>query len=455
MLSITILPTIYSVLLNLNPTNVFKILYPLIFALVPVGLYQLWQKNFGKKTAFIAAFLLMADLTFYTEMLGLNREMIAELFFVLLLLTLSMKMKMFNKIVCFIVFSFALITAHYSLALIFFLFISIAWAASLIYRKTMSRNITAAMLVLCLGIMFSWYLFTSGGSTFNSIMQFGSYVNGQLGQFFNPASRGTGVLSGLGLESSPTIWNTVSRVFAYATEGLIVIGFIGLIIKRKKVPLNGQDLMFIVLAVAALVALVAVPGLANTLDITRFYHILLFFLAPLCVLGAETFVKLISKRRTVLVASILLVIVLVPYFLFQTGLVYEVVGARSFYSLGLGLNKMSLTYQRYDMGYFDASEVAGAIWISKNAGAENSTIYADVSSGTILVPYCLGFNDVVLLNVTALAPDSYIYLNKANIIDKVVVDGSQYIFNTTSISPVLESADKIYSNGACDIYKTG
>ena len=65
MLSITILPTVYSNMLGMNPTWVYKIIYPLIFALVPVGLYVLWQPYIGKKFSFLASFLFMAMSTFY------------------------------------------------------------------------------------------------------------------------------------------------------------------------------------------------------------------------------------------------------------------------------------------------------------------------------------------------------------------------------------------------------
>ena len=91
MLSVTVLPTVYSNMLGMDPTCVYKIIYPLIFALVPLGLYLLWQPYIGKKFAFLAAFLFMAQSTFFTEMTALNRQMIGELFFVLLLLVLLNK----------------------------------------------------------------------------------------------------------------------------------------------------------------------------------------------------------------------------------------------------------------------------------------------------------------------------------------------------------------------------
>jgi uncharacterized membrane protein len=431
----------------------FKMLYPLIFALVPLALYQLWQTNFGKKRAFASAFLIMAQLTFYNEMLGLNRQMIAELFFVILLFTIVRKMKMLNKTVCFGIFSFALITSHYSLAVIFLLFISFAWIVPLIAKKRMSRTLPLASVVLFSVAMFFWYLFTSGSASFNGIVEFATYVYSQLGHFFDPASRGASILIGLGMASSPSIWNTVGRVFAYITEFFIVVGFIGLITRRTNVQLKNEYFTFTVIAMGFLVALIAVPGLANTMNMTRFYHILLFFLAPLFVLGVEVSVKLVSKWRTGLCVSILLVIVLVPYFLFQTNFVYEVTGVQSI-SLPLSKYRMDGTLLREGLGYFDDSEVIGALWGAKNSIANNSKIYADLSSAiNILTSYgMMGYQVEVLSNTTVLSANEAVYLNRANLVDDVSV-GPNYSWNTTTISQTLSLSNKIYSNGGCEIYK--
>lgn len=156
--SVTILPTIYSNLLSMDPTWVFKIVSPLIFSFVPLGLYAVWQIYIGKKYAFISAFLFMAQSTFYTEMLALNRQMIAELFFVLLLfVVLSKKIKPRNKMLSFMIFSVALVMSHYALTEIFLIFISFS-LISLIVLKRPNRNITASMVLFLCVVMFSWYI---------------------------------------------------------------------------------------------------------------------------------------------------------------------------------------------------------------------------------------------------------------------------------------------------------
>jgi uncharacterized membrane protein len=451
MLSVTVLPTLYSTLLNMGMAWVFKIVYPMIFCLVPLGLYQLWQSMLGKKRAFVAAFLLMAQITFYTEMLGLARQMVAELFFVLLLIVIfNKKIKPLQATICFTVFSIGLITAHYALAEIFLFFISLALIYSIVLKHK-SRQLSVMLVIFFFVAMFSWYVFTSGSATFNSFVTFGGYVSGQLSNFLSPSSRGQTVLQGLGLAAAPTIWTTISRAFAYLTEALIVLGIIGLLTRKTAVRFEREYSVFTLTAFAILVATIVVPGLANTLNETRFYHILLFFLAPMCVVGAEFLFQLIPKRRIKIGALILLVVILVPYFLFQTGFVYEITGTQS-YSLPLSMHRMDAFFLRWDMGYFDDSEVTGSLWMSRNANVKGSEIYADAASGPLLVSSGIYPGEIeTLSNVTVLPQNSFVYLNTANLVENVGM-GPFYTWNTTSLSHTLASADLVYSNGGCQIY---
>ena len=454
MLSITILPTFYSSLLNIDATWVFKIIFPLIFSFVSLGLYQVWQTYVGKKYAFISAFLFMAMSTFYTEMLGLNRQMVGELFFVLLLLViLKKKMKPVNKMVCFMIFSFALVTSHYALAEIFLFFIFFALTPLLILKRP-SRNITVSMFVFFFIVMFSWYIYTSGSSVFDSFVEFGDHVYRQLGEFSNPASRGQTVLRGLGMEEPTSIWNAISRTFAYITQALIVVGFVGLILKRIKIHFEVDYFVLSSEAMALLAALVLVPGLANTLNMTRFYHILLFFLAPFCVLGAETLARFVSKQKAQIVASILLLAVLTPYFFFQTGFVYEVTGSES-WSLPLSMYRMN-GYKLYRlMGYIPEQNVFGAHWLSKYVDARYTQVYADMDSRhKPLLAYGLILSSRidVLSNTTKVETGGIIYLGRLNVVDGIVV-GESMLWNSSELSFIFSDMSKIYSNGGCEVYK--
>jgi uncharacterized membrane protein len=59
MLSVTVLPTIYSKLMNIQGEWIFKIIYFLFYALVPLTMYEMYKHNFGKATAFLAVILFL------------------------------------------------------------------------------------------------------------------------------------------------------------------------------------------------------------------------------------------------------------------------------------------------------------------------------------------------------------------------------------------------------------
>ena len=450
MLSITVLPTIYSNMLGIDPTWVYKIIYPLIFALVPVGLYWLWQPYIGKKLAFIAAFLFMAQSTFFTEMLALNRQMVGELFFVLLLLTLLNKnVKREGKFVAFAILSFGLIFSHYALAEIFLFFIFAAWATSTVYLKRPSFNLQLSMIIFFFVAMFVWYIYTSGAVVFQSFMTFTANISAQLGDFFNPASRGATVLTGLGLTESPSLLNTVSRGFAYLTEIFIVLGVIALFTKKSPFRFERDYIVFSVLAVALLVMLTLVPGLANALSMTRFYHILLMILAPFCVVGMWMTAGYLSKHRKQMqqVVFVVLVIgIIVPYFLFQTNFTYEVAGTTS-WSVPLSGYRMNPVQLYGYYGYIETWSVHGAEWISKYVPYENNTLVADNSLFTALPAYGHIYRGYMmeLTNTTHLKPGQFAFLSYISINYEPDVSNGTYpaALNQTSI---------VYSNGNSEVY---
>lgn len=457
MLSITILPTIYHNLLNIDLTSIYKVAFPLIFSLVPLGLYALWQRKIGSKAAFIVTFLVMAQETFYTEMLGLGRQMIAELFLVLLLIiVLNVKMESYKKMMCFAVFSAGLVVSHYSLAIIFLIFISITFVFLKVIKRP-SRNITASMVLIFFVMMFSWYIYTSSASAFYDILSYGNYVYEQLGQFFSGSyvPRWGGVNP---FETPPTVWNAISRGFAYLTQFLIVVGFLGLLTRKTA---NHYDTEYIVvnsIAMGFLVATIIVPGLASTFNITRFYHILLFFLAPFFLLGAKMLVKLLPKRKTEFAVSLLVVAVLVPYFLFQTSFVYEIVGSQS-WSMPLSSYRMS-PYQLYaKLGYPNELCIVGASWVRRNVNTSATQMYADSPStsplyiyGALTVGHIISVSNVSNPFVEPyLSLDAIVFLSPLAVNYNTVI--SRYLVNNLTQLAFLEDMNKIYSNGGSEIYK--
>lgn len=446
MLSITILPVFYSKILNVDSTLLFKIFYPTMFAFVPLCLYQIWQKYLQRKYAFIAVFLFMSQITFFSEMIGLNRQIIAELFFSLLFLViLSNKIRSAPKIVLFAIFGFGLITSHYGLSEIFIFFLAFVFIYSYLTRKK-NTKIMASMVVLFLVMMFLWYIYTSDSAVFQSYLEYSRFVVSSLGDILNLSSRQQMVLMGVGLQGQWAFWNTISRGFAYASEFLIAVGFIALIAKRTSARFDSSYKLITIVSTLLLAALLIVPTLANTLNMSRFYHILLFFLAPLCVIGAEFLTKLVHRNNKRL-AIMLLVIILVPYFLFQTSFGYEVTNGDS-YNVALSGYRMDPSRLYGAFQYIDAFSAFSAQWLSKNVDIEKSLLYADVASSYgVLVSYGLIPSSVVaeLSNTTQVLPNGVIYLSSLNTVNGVIYGNENW--NTTELAPIFENLSVIYSNG--------
>jgi uncharacterized membrane protein len=78
MLSITLLPVIYSAMTNLSGDIVFKILYPMVFSLVPVVLYRIYESQIGKLASLSSVLLFVSGfIVFYGfTPISLDRQII-------------------------------------------------------------------------------------------------------------------------------------------------------------------------------------------------------------------------------------------------------------------------------------------------------------------------------------------------------------------------------------------
>ena len=141
-----------------------------------------------------------------------------------------------------------------------------------------------------------------------------------------------------------------------------------------------------------------------------------------------------------------------PYFFFQTGFVYAFTGTDS-YSLSLNLNGMDPVRLYNHFGYISDQDVAGAQWIANNVNYKHTPLYADSSSrSAILTTYAMifyGYSNPIY-NVTQLQDIGILYMNKLNVVDGIVT-GSD-LWSTAEFSYIFNNTNKIYSNGANDVY---
>jgi len=469
MLSVTILPTIYSNILDMDAAWILKTVFPLMLAFVPLGVFKLWQTKWGNRTAFIAAFVLMVQTTFYTEMLGLCRQIVAELFLVLLLLIFfGEKMDSRIKNICFIAFGFGLIASHYGIALVFMFIVFGLWLLILVSRKGLGK-ITLVHVALFFVMMFGWYMFTRSGATVQSIFDFGEFVLAQLGSFSDISSRGREVSTGLGVgltETAQSNWQVFGRLSAYATQFLIVMGLVSLIANRRKRNIDWEYFLVLLLGTSLLVMSILLPGFAKTLAMTRWYHIALLLIAPFLVLGSEQCISLLRRKnmiRNKQLAAILIVVVLIPYFWFQTNLVYEVAGVSS-WSIPLSRYRMDKSRLYGWAGYIDEQSVHGAQWLARDAhlkelahrAPQRAVLYTDYASVRVLVSYGRADQMTYWMNISGhpRGAGDLLYLSPLVVVYGIILNPYtlSYEWNSSELSPQLRFMNKIYSNGGPEIW---
>ena len=136
MLSITILPALFSIVLNLDGNMIFKVVYPLIFSFLPVVLYSVYNKiSYTKHNiiAFFAVLYVLFIVTYYTEMIGLARQQVAELFLALTLLVIFSDPVLVKRRVLCIIFLFSMVVSHYAITSLFLILIA---SAALLFELT-------------------------------------------------------------------------------------------------------------------------------------------------------------------------------------------------------------------------------------------------------------------------------------------------------------------------------
>jgi uncharacterized membrane protein len=467
MLSVTILPTIFSKFMNFDVTWIFKVAYPLIYALVPVTLFLAYRKQTNPKVAFLAVFLFMSMDTFYLQMLGLARQMIAEVFFALMILLLvEEKLSITKKRVLFMVFGVGLIVSHYSLAYLFVLYIAVTLLFSRLFRRPGDNSAAVINPVVgagFIGVTLAWNLLVTPAS-FNSLVTFVTYVANQI-QSLAP-SPGVGGLM-------PTYLSPIHEVSKYLfllLQGLIIVGFFGLLIRRKKSKFSPEYAAMCIASLSLLIVSMLVPSFATAgLNVTRFYHLALFFLAPLCITGVTFALGLAAKIKLKIFPSnvkpkrtisrnlkktwlFLATILLVAFFLFQVGFIYEINNDVPT-SISLSKNRMGNWTSYLNQLYIKPQEISASGWFLAYYNNE-TLVFGDAATKYLvaygLVPYQNFYIYTGDLQDSIYA-QAYFYFDALNL-QQNTVEGLYNQWNMSEFSFVLNETSKIYSNGASDIY---
>lgn len=481
MLSIGILPAVYSYFLKIDGAWIFKIVYPIIFSLVPLGLYCVYQRQIrNDKIAFYSAFFFMSFYTFFSEMLSLNRQQIAEIFFVLLIfLTVQDILNRNVRNIMILIFGASLVVSHYGLSYIYLIFIIIIYLFSICLIRTsklkesalpefdLKKSTLNYFLGFYIVFLLLWYMNVSRYSAFSAIVNIGDHLyTSAFTDFFKPETRDRNLQMALGIADPVTrsFGRLIHRDLQLITQIFIIIGFIELIIDRGYAKLKAEYFYLIVGSLAFLFASL-LPNFADKLNMTRIYHIALFALSPLLIVGGifviETSIKIIKIKNKFKQDHVFLIFisgVMIPYLLFNTGFVYEMTNDRP-NSIPLGMERMKNdNISKFDLysSYTPEQDVYSAIWYNKY-NYEKKIIYADKNSQAhVLHSYGMisKYNiERLLLNGSDrhLPQNYYVYLNKLNVCEDTFLIREGFSVNASLVS-LSNKSFNVYSNGCGKIY---
>ncbi len=504
MLSVMILAPILSNFIKLNLVWVMKIVYPFIFSLVPLGLFYVYRKQTSPPIAFYSVFFFMIMFTFYTEMLSVVRQQVAELFLVLLLMLLvSADLDKNKRSLLAVVFGLSIIVSHYGLAYLMMIILIIStvilyildknfinrffsrlkkiYAINIIFKPFSDLNlvfnkkysfthhkkpaiaektgkykiikkdrliINFFFLPLFILFILIWYHFTSDSSILQSFISIGQSMIDNLYKFMDPSTT-----QGLNMvvQSQVTFLKNIHKYLYLLSEFLIFVGVLSLFLGRDNMKFKDEYKSLSISTLIILVAGIILPLFASQMNTTRLYHIALIILAPFCILGI---IKIVEKFKIIFNLNFSrnnlfkgISIFFIIFLFFDTGLTYQILDPAQTTSIALNPS--------YDFPKFNQKEVTAGNWLSLTkldypvyADKNRASVLRSIISPVLEIPY---YSDLVY-------DQTYIFLGNWNIEKNQVfvynMEGSNIITDEKYVSPleILQGRSRIYDNGGAEIY---
>jgi len=387
MLSIVMIAPMSSLMFGLDISTIFKGFYPILFALVPVILFQIYKEMLDIKISFLSVIFFMFTPFFFLTMPFHARVQLVELFVALMIFIivcgrLTSSMRLVGTM-----FLFGIAVSHYGMAYLFLFLLILPFLVQHLSNKFFNnkffnifdfnyhikKNILFSFLITYTVILINWYLYTSGGRPFETIvlMLDDIYYN-IINDLLNPYSRDLVSLV-VREEYSP-----VRSVVKWSNAGtilLILVGFVTVFFNRKKYHFDRNFFIFSLGSIAILGASIVVPSFSDNLSFERLYQILLIFLSPFIIIGVMTIYRPKNMPKFELVLSIILSI----FLLFNAGVISEIVHDK--FPINIALNR---SIPSTSLAYYTQNDVIATKWLNKY-GNDDGTYYGSRSQGEYII----------------------------------------------------------------------
>ena len=429
-LGLVILLPLYSLLTGMELVDVFRIISPLIFAFLPLALYGIFKMQFGTVVAVLSVVFFVTMPMFTMDLVQLIRQQQSELFFILVvLLLMDDNLSVSRKIILGAIFSAGVVTTYYGLAVGYIGYLVIGSVIVVALGKLWREKIDDAKKPLLrwalIGIAFislfmyvGYYSSVVDGNAlvYNKIpvRVFGVTTSQpdslapteadiqeadiqedvspilKLSSLVNPFLREPLVQTAIGLDfARASTLGKIWRVLQYFVEICLVVGLVRLLLRpNRKVRI--EYVSFIITSFFVIVGIFLLFKYSYGMGATRVWQVTLLFMSPLFVIGASTIGEwlvrlkrgLIFNGRKLVIISTL--VILVPYFVFNSGIVYELAKSQPVGFIDVPYS-IALSGHRVDIAsIFEKEDIEALDWFEEYK-TDKELVFADVHGLKLLI----------------------------------------------------------------------
>ncbi len=512
-MSITILPTIASQFIRLGDEYIYKFLFQVIFALMPVVVYFLFEYLSEQKFAFLGTLFFIGQVSFFQGMPSLIRQEFAMLLFGIIILSLfNQSLIRANRFGILSFLGLGMVLSHYSTTYIAIMIFAFAYslnkishwitcrprirkfAPKIIFSNTISLSFIS-FLVLSVVIWNTFITHTSNNFT-NFIDQSSSNVSqiftsdiitGAINQMLYSNSASIDLPTHIKQatedfkKKEPTLEYYVDEEAASqmispamfdeipSYLGIKIKLVVLLLFKYLKIILNNFFILigvlfllygwcrgkfkiseFIWLSFTGFILLALLILIPQALDQ---YNLERLYFQLLIFWGICGIYGGFSLARAVLSKKTVLLVLAFLYciqFLFYSGFIFNIVGGPAL----IGLNNYG---EDYDKFYTSTSEVTASLWF-KDIYNSKSLIFTSSPGYHQLTAFAFIGKDKIVRDTipSIITKDSYVYLSYINSQDLKGMyesNGSEYAYTTYPFRFLEANKNKIYDNKIAQIFK--
>ncbi len=456
-LSLSLLPTIFQSLLGIAALYVYKVLYMILFALVPLACYVICSRYFDKPIySFLASCFVMAQYPFINDIPAQCRMGIALIFFTLVIMVLlDDKIRAFDRSLLLLVFITSVVISYYVTPVILLVLLVSLWLVPRLLRNlpNLSGRVTLGLIALTSIVIFLWWSQISAAVFSEYVIlskKFIARFMSDYSQLLLTEIRGGSAYTAYGQVGA--LGGTLRFIVNNLGLGLITIGLLRSIIQRKRTEFPLSYLILAGIGWAAMTAAYIIPYVTIAYASRRLQMQLLPILAPMFVVGCNVLLRYV-RRDWIRLSTVTLIVICL---LLANSFWIDTVTGTPYRQYGSVLIKPNRIY-------IYQSDVIAANWLTEH-NASRLTVHKDYREGSMfrefefsptgekpnfdIEGFCFAEE-----NLDKLEEGGYLYLRYPNVVKEIVfVDPLTKEGALRDYVYLFADGSKIYDSGQAQIY---